>query len=585
MNRFVLLSFTALTLGAAYGADFTDADYKEAQWLTLRFYGAQRCGNTGNWALKGHDAAKGGEVCHTRDGESAGTDLSGGWHDCGDHWKVAFTMGFSAYTLLKAYEVFPRGFTDRYRQVYAYTSQMPALGEGDHVPDVINEVKVATDYFIKALPDENTFYAECGDPDLDHKDWITSAFQSLSTVDKGGNPRRAVKLTDKGGASAAQFTAALALMARLCKDYGMQSYADSCRAAALRGYKYAKKNCGSPYLNGGFYAEQQEGNDDMIVASTELYFLTGEEAYKTDAFNYIKNKWESGWAYSWNSMWEAGYYNLLKIDYKADNSNYKTVLELFKGSYTTGMAKKNSKGLCFYNEWGSCRYAGGLAFAMMLLYDITKEKDPQTAANALALAQSQVDYILGANEFDKSFIFGFKNSWDKVHHRNLQGLDDISLDKDKEPFKFPRGGALIGGPNAENSFVNSVTNYTTTESGCDYNAGITGALAGLISIGAPYDKVVYTSAVAPGRRSAAALSSVSIRQCGRTVIASISGAGIREARCFDGRGRQLAVAIGNQKDRIALSTVNLANGTYFLVLDVAGREITKRFTITADKQP
>jgi len=90
-------------------AAFTGKDYREAGWLTLRFFGAQRCGNTGNWALVGHDPAKGGEVCHTHDGDTVGHDLTGGWHDCGDHWKVCFTQGFAAYTLLKHTMFFPRG--------------------------------------------------------------------------------------------------------------------------------------------------------------------------------------------------------------------------------------------------------------------------------------------------------------------------------------------------------------------------------------------------------------------------------------------------------------------------------------------
>jgi hypothetical protein len=470
---------------------FSGADYREAGWLALRFFGAQRCGATGNWALAGHDAAKGGEVCHTRDGQSAGVELSGGWHDCGDHWKVCFTMGFSAYTLLKAYEVFPRGFTDRHRQRYLYTDSMPAPA-GDGVPDPINEARVATDYFIKAIPDENTFYAECGKPDYDHKEWKTSAFQSLNPVDKGGDPRPVVKRTAGAGASAAQFAAALALMARLCPAFGMRSYADSCRAAALRGYAYAKKNYSSAYGNGGYYQESDEGKDDMIVAASELYFLTADETYKTDAIGFIAGKWESGWAYSWNSLWEAAFYNLLKINYDMNNGSGKTVLTLFKGSYTTGLAKKNSAGLCFYNSWGSCRYAGGLAFAMMLLHDITKDKDAAYAATALALAKSQVDYIMGANEFNRSFIHGFgPNPWDKVHHRNLQGIDDNPPDAVKEstPFKFKRGGALIGGPSDVNAFLNSVVNYSTTESGCDYNVGITGALAGLVSLEAPYEPI------------------------------------------------------------------------------------------------
>jgi hypothetical protein len=86
---------------------------------------------------------------------------------------------------------------------------------------------------------------------------------------------------------------------------------------------------------------------------------------------------------------------------------------------------------------------------------------------------------MGANEFNRSFIHGFgPNSWDKVHHRNIQGVDDNPPDAVKEttPFKFKRSGALIGGPTAVNTFTNSVVAYTCTESGCDYNAGITQTL-------------------------------------------------------------------------------------------------------------
>jgi endoglucanase len=232
MNRNVFI-FMRLTLSAllflastglvTFSLAFSGTDYREAGWLTLRFFGAQRCGATGNWTLVGHDAAKGGEVCHTRDGESAGTNLAGGWHDCGDHWKVCFTMGFSAYTLLKAYDVFPRGFTDRYKQRYTYSETMPEP-DGDHIPDPVNEAKVATDYFIKAIPDASTFYAECGNPDYDHQEWKTSAYQSLNPVNKGGDPRPVVKRTGGAGASCAHGPALLhaghAILRRLLQSRG-----------------------------------------------------------------------------------------------------------------------------------------------------------------------------------------------------------------------------------------------------------------------------------------------------------------------------------------------------------------------------
>ena len=50
---------------------------------TLKFFGIQRCGNT-------HSQLHG--ACHVKDGSAIGHDLTGGWHDCGDHFKVSQTL-------------------------------------------------------------------------------------------------------------------------------------------------------------------------------------------------------------------------------------------------------------------------------------------------------------------------------------------------------------------------------------------------------------------------------------------------------------------------------------------------------------
>jgi hypothetical protein len=219
---------------------------------------------------------------------------------------------------------------------------------------------------------------------------------------------------------------------------------------------------------------------------------------------------------------------------------------------------------------------------MMLLYDITRRTEPVYAAQALDLAKSQVDYILGANEFGRSFIHGFgTNSWDKVHHRNLQGIDDNPPDAVKEstPFKFKRGGALIGGPSGVGQFNNSVVNYSTTESGCDYNAGITGALAGLISINAPYESI---SAVAPrparSTLQPGALFSVSAFRSGTTVSLVIkhqsTSCAIREISLFNAVGALKArKTVRSEERQLAVSTWRLAEtmpGVYVCMIS-AGR--------------
>ncbi|MFT6717184.1 MAG: hypothetical protein ACJA0Q_001835 [Saprospiraceae bacterium] len=110
-------------------------DYGLAQKLSTRFYGAQRCGDT-----KSHLHG----ACHTTDGKDAGVELTGGWHDCGDYLKFNHTGAYAAVALLQAYTWFPESYPDEYAQ--DYSSGLP-----NGVPDILDEVKIYTDYLLKCL--------------------------------------------------------------------------------------------------------------------------------------------------------------------------------------------------------------------------------------------------------------------------------------------------------------------------------------------------------------------------------------------------------------------------------------------------
>ena len=85
-----------------------DTEYEKVLRLSLRFYGAQRSGNTNNWLLMQYATKPG---CFNADGQSiGGIDLTGGWHDAGDHIKPTLTNGYAALLMLKAYEAFPYAF-------------------------------------------------------------------------------------------------------------------------------------------------------------------------------------------------------------------------------------------------------------------------------------------------------------------------------------------------------------------------------------------------------------------------------------------------------------------------------------------
>src|SRR3989338_10516544 len=57
----------------------------------IQFYAYQRCGDANNPLLEEHEL---GPMCHLQDGEAVGLDLTGGWHDAGDHVKVTLTTAY-----------------------------------------------------------------------------------------------------------------------------------------------------------------------------------------------------------------------------------------------------------------------------------------------------------------------------------------------------------------------------------------------------------------------------------------------------------------------------------------------------------
>ncbi|NLD95392.1 MAG: hypothetical protein GX639_22300, partial [Fibrobacter sp.] len=209
-------------------AAFSGSDYSEAMRMAVKFYGAQRCGNTHNWMLHENKELKTPPVCHTKDAYD-GHDMSGGWHDCGDHIKVATTMGYAAICLLSAYDVWPKAFEDNYDTAY---------NGPNGIPDVLDEAKVATDYFLKSLIDNKTFVYYLGG-DQDHNKWVTSSYQSTLSASEGGDPRPSMASTSSGGAQVADYASALALMA---KHYPDQTYAAKCKAAAISYYDWAKSH-------------------------------------------------------------------------------------------------------------------------------------------------------------------------------------------------------------------------------------------------------------------------------------------------------------------------------------------------------
>lgn len=491
--RYLTVSTAAalMTLVPAAAQELGVEDYRKALWMTTRMYGGQRSGEGPNWLVMDHGAG----VDFTDDADG-GYGLSGGWHDCGDHVKFGQTQFYSAYVLLKAYDAFPEGFDDHYSFDYrGYRAAGDLTWEGgggnpNGVPDILDEVKYATDYFIRCARDDNTFYYQVGEGAKDHKRWVTSVEMATLSSEDGGQPRTVFK--NPSGASMASFCAAsLALMSRAYAKFDAE-YAGKCLTHARHAYVYAGNHPGTAgAADGDFYPANAKWQDDYACAAAELYWATGENAYRQDAESMVSNVGDHYWSLCYNNNDDLAAYNLGKLGSDGAASTLTSIVNRYKSNVTGDGVGKTG------NEWGILRYSASQAFSAAL-------HDEQEGASGVdPLVYNTVDYVLGANGDGQSFVVGFgSTSPQHPHHRNVF-LDDRNVpDGEKNNLAIPdrnrQHGYMVGGALDPGSYVDDINDYRYSEGGIDYNCGLVGALAYLVSRLAPVDTSAFTGTGATG---------------------------------------------------------------------------------------
>ena len=494
--RFLLPGFllaAALLPRAVPAQAFKPEEYRKALWMATRFYGGQRSGEGPNWLLMGHGSGK--DFVGDADGDYS---LSGGWHDCGDHVKYGQTQYYSGYLLLKAYTEFPRGFDDYYGPGYAGYAQSGDFtwegGKGgpNGIPDILDEARYATDYFIKCARNETTFYHQVGDGNLDHKHWVTSVKMATLGVQDGGQPRKSFK--NPNDASMASFCAAsLALMSKAYRKFDA-AYADLCLRHARYAFAYAKAHPGTAGApDGGFYPANARWEDDYAAAASELYRATGEASFLDEAKSKAGNVAEHYYTLCYNNNDDLGAYALAQAGETDKASLVQSLADRYKKSVNA--AGVGTTG----DQWGRLRFPMNQAFVTGLAGKL------KNSAAVDPFAWKNIDYVLGSNSAGISFLVGFgEKSAQRPHHRNVYLSDD-----DKGPDPSPpipernrQFGVMVGGTLEPSQFQDKAGSYEFTEGCIDYNAGLVAALGYVLALTAPVDTGKFTghgSALRPPR--------------------------------------------------------------------------------------
>ena len=435
-----------------------DSKYSEVLPLALKFYEAQRA--TGPFPTVSWRKAGG-----LNDGADVGRDLTGGWFDAGDHVKFNLPMSYSATMLNWGMLAFPNAYNKTGKLAYGK-----------------EQVKYALDYFIQAYneganPDsasDDKVYYQVGDGGADHGFWGPP---ELMTMER---PTFTCDATNKCSEVAGGMAAAMASGAILFQDDAI--YSATLLDKAKKIYRYAEEyqgNNGYTAAN-GYYRSYSGYSDELAWGAVWLYKATGDTDYLNKAKSYIASASDSKyWSQNWDNV--SNGVNLL-LTQITNETAYKNDIEENLNYWVDGI-QKTTGGLAFLSEWGSLRYSSTASF-MALLYAKGLD-DGQQKTDYIKFAKGQIDYILGDNPRNSSYVVGYgDNAPINPHHRashNSQ-TNNISLPTNNE---FVLEGALVGGPKSADDFdyVDDRGDYKANEVATDYNAGFTGALAGMIELG------------------------------------------------------------------------------------------------------
>ena len=433
-------------------------NYGEVLQKNFLFYEANRSGD-----LNGDNRIEWRSDATLNDGADVNRDLEGGYFDAGDHIKFIQPLSFST-TLLSW------GGID-YAEAYQGSGQLDELRE---------TVKWGTDWLLKAHETDSNgdtvrLWVQVGDA-RDHQFWVPP-----ETIDQvTDRPSFAIDRQNPGADVAASSAAALASASMLFRGVD-NAYADELLENAIALYEFAETYQGlysdSVAAANPFYTSRHYF-DELSEGGVWLYRATGNAQYLTKAENYFNDNIQflGDWTYASD---DHSYGAVALLAKESNNPRFKQQLQQYLNTWVQGNFSVNLSpgGFAYRNPWGSAPLALSTSF-IAEWYNDNIEANP-TYSN---FATSQLNYLLGNNPNDYSYVIGFGNNYPlRPHHRGSAGTVPLgTFTITPESFQVNDNilyGALVGGPGDANDSPHNDfrTDFFANEVGISYNAPLAGA--------------------------------------------------------------------------------------------------------------
>jgi len=364
-------------------------------------------------------------------GEPKIINSSKGWYDAGDYGKYIVNSGITVFTLLELYENFP---------AYMDTLTWNIPREQKNMPLLLEEVKYNLDWMLSMQDADGGVY---------HK-VTTLMFGGSVMPEKDGAPRYAII---KNVTATLNFAAVMA-QAGVVYRKSDAAYAEKCLKAAELAYAWAKKNPKAFYKQpedvqtGEYMHGGEDGKDEFRWAAAELYRAKVVYGQKDKAATgYLadlkKNKFTNDGAWWGNvNMLAAFRVAMDKATYgdELNKSAKKVVMDEANNLRAVGdTSGYHLPAFPWSWNWGSNSAMANNAIVLLHAYYLTGDKSYVDGA------QQVLDYLLGKNPMEISYVTGFGyRSARNPHHRPSEGdlVDD------------PVPGMLVGGPHLGKQDIN-----------------------------------------------------------------------------------------------------------------------------------
>ena len=261
-----------------------ELEYNYAKLLqySLYLYDANMCGTdvdeSSALSWRGDCHTGDSSVTKTINGTTYTIDVSGGYHDAGDHVKFGLPQAYAASVLGLGYAYFGEAYDE--------------LGQTAHLQNIL---KRFADYFKKCTITDASgnvvaFCYQVGDGTSDHNYWGPAEQQEAST----GERDQYVLLTSPSAPCTdivAESAAALAIYAANFSDSDNASYLDCAKKLVAYAESMSMDASGNAPGTGGFYSGSSY-SDDLALACIWIHNAIGESdtVYKAKYDTYVESK-------------------------------------------------------------------------------------------------------------------------------------------------------------------------------------------------------------------------------------------------------------------------------------------------------